>query len=229
MTDGKQRTAAELMAELEADDSWVAGRDARERNRQQLVLQNNEDGACVLAAVAEVTGVEVGSIAELREISSPGVVAVLIEWLPRIDNVQVKRDIASVLAGEWARPAAAVPLIDAFESADGGGSDDGLRWSIASALLEVADSSVTHRLVRLVQDRSNGDARQMLALALGRTGDEAAVPILVELLGDYTVAGHAVIALAGLHAEDARPAIEKLRSDDRAWVREEVRRALAEL
>jgi HEAT repeat protein len=229
VTDREPKTAAELMAELEADDEWLQRRDERERQRQSRAGQNQADAAPVLAAVAEATGVEVASISELRDVSSPAVVAVLIEWLSEVDNVHVKRDIASALSSEWARPIASEPLLTAFEAASGDGAHDGLRWSIASALSEVADKSVSDRLVQLVQDRSSGAARQMLVIALGRSGDKSVVPVLVELLDEYEIAGHVVMALAELHALEARSEIEKLRADDRRWVRDEVRRALAEL
>lgn len=229
MTRQNPKTAAELMAELEADDAWVQQRDKRERERRSRGTQNAAAAAPVLAAVVQATGVEVGSISELRELASPAVVATLIEWLPRVTNIHVKRDIVSALSNEWARPAAAAPLLAAFETTDDDGSQDGLRWSIASALSEVADESVADRIIELVKDRSNGSARQMLALALGNSGDKSAVPVLVALLDEYEIAGHAVMALASLQASEAVPEIEKLRTDDRDWVRNEVRRALVEL
>jgi len=228
MTGRKPKTAAELMAELEGDEAWVQRREESDAERQSELRQNRLDAAPVLAAVAEIAGVEADSISELRELSSPAVVAVLIDWLPQVDNVQVKRDIASALGNEWARPAAAVPLLAAFDATAGDGAKDGLRWSIASALSEVADSSVTHRIIQLVLDRRNGSARQMLTIALGRSSDMSAVPVLVELLADYEVAGHAGMALSALQADETRSEIEKLQDDDRSWVRDEVRRALAD-
>lgn len=225
----KPKTAAELMAELQADDAWVQQRDEREGKRRGQAKQNAADAAPVLAAIVKATGVEVASIAELRELSSPAVVATLIEWLPLVKNSHVKRDIASALSNEWARPAAAAPLLAAFEATYDDGSQDGLRWSIASALSEVADESVTSRIVQLTQDRTSGSARQMLAIALGKSGDKSTVPVLIALLKEYEIAGHAVMALASLRATEALPEIEKLRADDRAWVREEVRRALVDL
>lgn len=225
MTGQAPKTAAELMAELEADDAWVRERDKRERQRHSASKKNALAAAPVLAAVVEATGVRADSIAELRELASPAVVTTLIEWLPRVTNLHVKRDMVSALSNECARPSAAAPLLAAFEST----TDDGLRWSIASALSEVADESVTDRIVELVHDRTSGSARQMLALALGKSGDKSVAPVLVALLGEYELAGHAVMALVALQASEAVPEIEKLRSDDRAWVRNEVRRALVDL
>ncbi len=229
MSEKGSKTAAELMAELEGDESWVARRDARDRTHRERIAQNRADAAPILEAVAAAAGVEVASLVELRERSGPEVVRVLLDWLPRVENLDVKQDLVGALAVSWARPAAAAPLIAEFEAISEGGEGDGLRWSIADALASVVDSSVVEDLIRLVRDRSSRKARQMLAVALGNVDDGSAVPVLVELLDDEEVAGHAVIGLVALGAVEARPAIERLRYDRREWVRDEVRRALAEL
>ena len=51
------------------------------------------------------------------------------------------------------------------------------------------------QLIDLLQDRRHGTARQMLCDALKRTKDPRAPDVLVELVDDEDVAGHAILAL----------------------------------
>jgi HEAT repeat protein len=66
-------------------------------------------------------------------------------------------------------------------------------------------------------------------LALGNLTHPRVVDVLVELLGDEEVAGHAVIALGKLRAPSARAALEPFLDHHKAWVRQEARKALAAL
>ena len=90
-------------------------------------------------------------------------------------------------------------------------------------------NSVFDDLVRLVENRSFGKARQMVVLGLGRSKRSEVVPLLIGLLDDDDVSGHAVKALAKLGAQDARPELERMVSDPRSWVRKEAQKALAKL
>lgn len=192
---------------------------------------NGSIGA-LLAELAEV-GFPVGSLTELRTSGARyrAAVPVLLRWLPAVSDRQVKEDLVRALSVPWARPVAARPLIDEFERVDErvDPTGTGLRWAIGSALSIVADDSVFDDLVRLVEDRSFGKARQMVVLGLGRSKRPEAVPVLIGLLDDEDVSGHAVKALARLGVEEARPALERMVNDPRAWVRNEASKALSRL
>jgi HEAT repeat protein len=158
-------------------------------------------------------------------------VPVLLRWLPVVSDRQVKEDLVRALSVPWARPVAARPLIDEFERVDErvDPTGTGLRWAIGNALSIVADDSVFDDLVRLVEDRTFGKARQMVVLGLGRSKRPEAVSVLIGLLDDEDVSGHAVKALAKLGVEEARPALERMVNDPRAWVRNEAKKALSRL
>jgi epoxyqueuosine reductase len=69
-------------------------------------------------------------------------------------------------------------------------------------------------------------------VALGNGGDPAAVPALVEALGDAEplVRGHAAWALGRLGTGEARRGLEvALGAEREAWVREEIAHALSGL
>ena len=193
---------------------------------------SQEETGALLAELA-VAGYPVASLTELRTSGSRyrEAVPVLLRWLPMVSDWQVKEDLVRALSVPWARPVAACPLIEEFglvdERVDPTGT--GLRWVVGNALSIVADDSVFDDLVRLVEDRTFGKARQMVVLGLGRSKRPEVVRVLIGLLDDEDVSGHAVKALAKLRAEDARPALERMVSDSRSWVRNEAKKALARL
>lgn len=192
---------------------------------------NGSMGA-LLAELAEV-GFPVASLTELRTSGARyrAAVPVLLRWLPVVSDRQAKEDLVRALSVPWARPVAARPLIDEFERVDErvDPTGTGLRWVIGNALSIVADDFVFDELVRLVEDQSFGKARQMVVVGLGRSKRPEAVPVLMGLLDDEDVSGHAVKALAKLGADEARPALERMVNDPRAWVRNEAKRALSRL
>lgn len=224
-------TAAELMAELEADPEWRAERDQQDREHQRRTEENRRDAAPVVADLA-AAGFEVDAIADLfnRKMSYEAAVPVLLDWLPKIENPRVKGDIVRALTVSWARPQAARPLIAELRKVDDP-SGTGLRWTIANALAEVADDSVFAESAELARDRSFGRAREMLMLALANMHNkrEQAIEVLRALLADQEVAGHAVIALGKIKASEARAAIEPFTDHSESWVREEAKKALARI
>lgn len=186
----------------------------------------------LLTELAEV-GFPVGSLTDMRTsgLRYRAAVPVLLRWLPVVSDRQVKEDLVRALSVPWARPVAARPLIDEFECVDErvDPAGTGLRWAIGNALSIVADDSVFDDLVRLVEDRTFGKARQMVVVGLGRSKRPEVVGVLIGLLDDDDVSGHAVKALAKLGVEEARPALERMVSDQRSWVRNEAKKALSRL
>jgi HEAT repeat protein len=69
----------------------------------------------------------------------------------------------------------------------------------------------------------------MVVLGLGRSKKPEVGGVLIELLDDPIVSGHAIKALRKLKVPEARPGLERMLDDDRAWVRKEAQRALAAL
>jgi HEAT repeat protein len=133
---------------------------------------------------------------------------VLVDWLPRAKTPLVKERIVRSLTGEQvATPGALEPLAAEFRRAD----DEGLKWAIGNALATLADDSIADELVELARDRSHGRSREMLTDALARTKDERALDLLVELVDDPDVAGHAISALRSLGPKSSLPYLERAR------------------
>lgn len=162
----------------------------------------------------------------------PAAIPLLIEWLGRAEEVpahersQFREGLVRSLAVREARGVAAKALVSEFHRP---GVSRGYRWTVGMALEAVADDSVFDDLVTIARDKSYGTARKMVVLALGRTKNPNAAAVLVELLEDDEVAGHAVAALGKLKARDARVAIERLLEHGSPLVRKEAKKALARI
>lgn len=155
-------------------------------------------------------------------------VPVLIEMLGKVEDLGEVEGIARALTVKEARPLAAPPLIAKFRRLIDDRSEraGAVRWAIANALTVVADKELTDDIVELLALPESGSARQMLALALGKLKAEKAVPLLIELLKDEQVVGHAADALGKIKAKEAKIPLEQLISHPRTWVRNEVKKAL---
>ena len=66
-------------------------------------------------------------------------------------------------------------------------------------------------------------------MALGSMQNPLAVDLLIQLLDDEELAGHAIMRLGQLIAKRSRPHIEGFLSHPKAWVRREAKRALAKI
>jgi HEAT repeat protein len=117
----------------------------------------------------------------------------LLRWLPKLRDPAEKERVVRHLTAEpeAERRGAAGILIDEFERAE----DASLKWAIGNALSTLATRDEAGRLIGLLQDRRHGAARTMLCDALKRTNDPRAPEVLIALVDDDEVGGHAILAL----------------------------------
>lgn len=167
-------------------------------------------------------------------------VPVLLDWLDRLDEVPQNRTrfrqglVRSLAVKEARGEAVASRLVREFRRAE---LDSGTRWAVANSLSVVAEKSVFDDLVVLATDRSYSRSRQMLMDALARSDRSRAGGVLVQMLDDDELVGHAISALGrvgvkalgDVGASDARSAIEMFLDHPRPWVREEAKTVLAKL
>lgn len=222
-------TADELLSQLAADPEFMRRQNEKQAEHERFVQENRAAASPLLAELAGL-GINVTSVGELHSRGLPyqGAIPLLMEWLPRIDNRDVKADIVRALSVRWARPAAARLLISEFrETTDA--SPIGIRWVIANALAVVADGSSLDDLLDLMTKTEHVQIRQMLVLALGNLEDPRSIPILVGLLADRDLAGHTVMALGTAGRPEHIPLIAPFLDDPRAWVRKEAKKAIRRL
>lgn len=192
-------------------------------------VENNKRASAPVVAELNQAGFPVSWISDLyaRKMNYAEAIPILIKWLPLIDNTDVKESIVRALSVSWARPSAALPLIREYAKADPASTN--FKWAVANALAVVADDSVFREIVDLVRDDRHGKAREMLALALGNMKNPQASEVLLDLLEDEVVAGHAIMALGKLRDRRASPRIQPFLQHPKAWVRKEASKALKKI
>ncbi len=201
----------------------------KERERQRIVAINKQAAVGVIADLVEA-GYPVEWVSDLfnEPMDYRSAIPILRRWLSKIDNLDVKEAIVRALSVRWAKPFVAPDLIVEFLHAPDY-STSSYKWAVGNALSVVADDSVFEDIVKIAQDRQHGRAREMVAVALGNMKNPHAVDVLIELLEDDEVSGHALLALGKLKASKAKAYIEPFLTHPKAWVRKEARRALAKI
>ena len=184
-----------------------------------------------LAADLERAGIDASGFGEFASTSNPeaGIevwrfdyeraMPILIKWLPLVETSELKEVIVRGMTGEpSAMGEGANALVNEFLTAPDDGSS--LKWAIGNALATLADAGLADDLIVLLQDRSHGIDSQMLCEALRRTNDPRAPDVLIELISDPDVGGHAIAALRDYgpttsvrYLEKARPALENVLQD----------------
>ncbi len=197
----------------------------REAKRQRSIEEMRQALAPLMEELCGI-GYNVGSLDELRRSGKKydSAIPTLLSWLPRISSTEAKESIVRTLSVPWARPKAGPVLIREFERAPK--EAEGLRWSIGNALEVVAEPSLLEKLIEIVTNGENGKPREMVVLALSKIRDPRSVEVLIGLLDDEQVAGHAVMALRKLKAPQALHHLVKFADHPRAWIRNEAKKAI---
>lgn len=177
------------------------------------------------------SGFDVPDLSVLRESGTPYMAAipVLVRWLPTSDLL-LKEQVARALSYLWAK--SALPhLIREFESLplEGSGPLTSVRWAIGNAIETTWDDAYFDDLSRIASGRAFGRARQMVVLGFGNSKRHEAVLLLLSLLDDHDISGHATSALAKLGPAEATQGLERMLDDERAWVRKDAERGLAKI
>lgn len=226
-------TARELMDKQANDPEYQKKLNDLKNHRQQATYEFMQAAAPIFEELSK-TGFNIASFSDLYRIKDFAnkttyrqVLPILLKWLPQIEDLRVKESIVRALSIKWAKPIAAPTLIKEFIQITD--SENQCKWAIGNALSVVADDSVFEEIVELVQEKEHGVARQMVEVALGNMKDPRAVDVLLELLHDDQVAGHAIFALGKIKSFKARPYIEPFLNNDKSWVRKEAKRALEKI
>lgn len=187
-----------------------------------------------LLAELHAAGYQVDSISSLRRagVNYAPAIPILLKWLPLVTSTGEKDSIVRALSVPWARPAAMAPLIEQFEQLPIGVSaaEEQLRWAIGNALEILWDDRWFDQLARIACDDRFGKAREMIVLGFAKSVNPNVQDVLIRLLDDDAVCGHAAKALGRLRPQEAaRPGLEVLTLDRRAWIRKEAKNSLAKI
>lgn len=158
----------------------------------------------------------------------PTAIPILLKWLPKIDNLDVKEVIIRALSVPWAKPQAGPQLIIEYKKLKFN-LESGIRWAIGNALSVVADDSVLPDILEILLDKTNGKSREMFAVALGNMKNPIVEDELINFLDDEQLAGHAIMALRKLKSKKALSALEKFLTHPKTWVRNEAKKAVEKI
>jgi HEAT repeat protein len=160
----------------------------------------------------------------------PKAIPVLLKMLSTVRTYTIKGIIARSLGVREAKGRAEPLLISEFELSLDDPSDvaDDFRWKLANTLEILGGGRGTSEsLLRLLADPRSGHARGMLSIAVAKTKDRRAIPVLTSLLDNVDFAGFAAKGLGLLKAEEAIPNLWVIaRQDPNLWTRRQAANAL---
>jgi HEAT repeat protein len=190
-------------------------------------MKNQE--AQIIEELSEI-GFPVTSVSDLfnKRMMYRRAIPLLLKWLPIAEQPTLKEEIVRALTVKWAKPSASSELIRLFKSVDDP-SGLGLRWAIANALSVTANESVAKELVQIAENVQYGRAREMIVVALGTIIGKTVDDVLIKLLDDEEVVGHALIAIRKRRLSEASAKVKHLLDHEKAWVRKEASKTLAAL
>lgn len=171
-------------------------------------------------------GVEVNSINDLMGISRKhrDLVPILLRHLQEIDDESGKEFIVRCL-GVRGFSEASKPLIDEFYKSN----NLSYKWAIGNTLSIIQDKGSLSELIKIVKEKEHGISRQMIIHGLGSYKSENVKDVLVELLNDEEVVGHAIFAIAKMGDASLVKYIEPFLSCKVKWIRDEAKRAINKL
>lgn len=163
----------------------------------------------------------------------PRAIPVLLEMMPQMKGYVLKEIIARSLGVKEAKGRSEPLLISEFDASlsDDSREAHSFRWAIANTFDILGGGiGVSDSILRLLMDSRSGRARGMLSLAVAKSKNRAAIPVLLEMLDIDEFTGFAAAGLGILRAEEGIPKLKLLaEGHSNAWVRREAKRALKRL
>ncbi len=217
----KKVTAGQLAKKLERDPDFVAQRAKRREEHARQIAPALELQDRILSELAG-RGVHASSLAGLGESGSvpPAAVDVLLGWLRRTDNPDIRMAVVGPLAvaGE---PFDGTPLAIAFDSTD----HHTLKWTIANTIAYARPTGLSEWLESRLADPSLERTREMLAVAAGHLLDPSkASAILRNVFPELP--GHCAIGLGECGDNADRAFLISQRDKYSGWVRKEIEMAI---
>ena len=199
-----------------------------------------------LSALAEA-GFPVSSVAAIRDQydSLPsGLAALLLEWIPRLEDRRLQESVAWALLAARSGTLDGAALAELFDTvadaagvrqqetgcADAGsvGHDDDLKRAIASVINQTRPRNIDEWLIAVVRDRRSGASRNLLAAAVAKMlPPERAVPVLLKVFHEAPLA--AVHPLGKVGDSSVREFLAAQQPSATGSLRRELRQAIARI
>lgn len=195
------KTTAEIMAELQKNQKYQEMIQEKEKKRNELEHQLNKNELPLLRELG-AAGVKVSSVWDLvnTKESYPSAIPILIEHLSRNYHYKNKEGIVRALSVKEAIGKASQALIEEYNRTSK--ELDTYRWAIGNSVFTTITNKDVDEVLKIVQDRSNGQSRHMFILALGKVRSKKIDQVLTELLHDNEVASYASEALGKINPRE---------------------------
>jgi hypothetical protein len=164
----KQQTAAELMAELSRNPTFVASKKRREDEEMRVSATLKEEEKTLVSDL-KTLGVLVNSVWDLVNTSDqyPVAIPMLTRHLSMPYSQRTKEGIARALTVPYGGSETLRAVVKEFNRQNAN-SETSLKWVLGNAIGTIATPADADMLIQLVMDRSNGKSRAMIVLALPR-------------------------------------------------------------
>lgn len=103
------------------------------------------------------------------------------------------------------------------------------KWNIGDALYSIQDNKYEEQYIEIVKNKENGVSRQMITILLGKLKCEKSIPVLIELLEDDDVNGHAIMALGYFKDKKIIQHIEPFIKHKKIWIRKEAEKSIKKI
>ena len=186
----------------------------------------NIDENLLLSDIA-AEGYDVKSIYELENITKKDevLVPVIIKHINLVEPPNLKEWFVRCLSKKGFYSASAF-LIEEFKHNINGS----YKWAIGNAIEIINDPSIYNDLIEIALDRSHKSDREMIVMALGRYKKNIEVrKVLIDLLSDKDVNGHALEALKKCGEVEDIVYIEPLLSDANPWIKKQAEKAIRQI
>lgn len=224
MTERKQKTARELVEELNRDQEYMSRRGAQEDARLLREAGARVNAQPLIEELRSV-GLELDDLNEVARRYAPlmpEIVNPMVSYLRLTPDPAVQEQIVRALAVA-AEPFDGRTLANLFDHTD----SDNLRFAIANTMAEARPSGIDEWLIGALKASGLGlIARQMLPLAAVRIlGHARANPVLLGLLDELP--GHVALALSESGGIVELRALEARLGNCTGWERTQSARAIS--
>jgi HEAT repeat protein len=226
----QSKTAAEILAELNKNNSYSQKIKKNENERELQLKLIKEDEKKISASLSEMD-IYIESIYDLVNTNEPypEAIPILVNFL-NSDELSSNRIIEGIIRALGVKEAIGIankPLLRLYNRTKD--KDTPYLWAIGNTMTIIISEEDIDEVIKIITDKSNGMSRQMFVLALGNIPSEKSEDVLIQVLNDDEIAPHALEALGKLKSKKARDKISELTNHPKSLIKKEAKKALKKI
>ncbi len=159
------------------------------------------------------------------DIKDKKLIPVLLKWLKKTDDIFYKSIIARYLTVKGYIEATR-ELLKLYKEMDEAKGD---KWAIGNAIGVISDKRFINEYIEIIKNKKNGISRQMIVYGMGAFKEEKVKKVLISLLDDDEVNGHAIYALSKFKDINLIEILKPFLNHKMTWKRNKAKKAIAKL